>query len=183
MEMQPDLLQRDQGRTDAFRPDWDHTIRYSIKALWFFLAFLGICIFTALDGRPFPSDGITFLAALLALFGGSGELALHRRRRNSPLLLIGPAGVAFPINRVDTVSWHNVTRVKLVRISLRGARTTGVRFYFRKGTLRRWQFGALGLDRWEAILSFGNRAGTSLRVEGGVDEVIESIERFHPVER
>lgn len=174
---------RDALRTDEFRPDWSHALRQGARALKFYLGFLVLCIFAAIS-KPFDMEAIAFLAGLLAVFGLGSEVNIRRLRANRPILTVGPQGVSFPTNGIDTIGWEDITRVRVVNFRARQFASKGLRFHFRKGRLRRWQFGALGLDRWEIMTSFSNSVmGDALRIQGGVDQVIASIERFHPVER
>ena len=60
-----------------------------------------------------------------------------------------------------------------------------VRFHFKSGSLNRRQFGSITKDRWEVILSmraflFG---WESLRVAGGYEAVLKSVERYARVKQ
>ncbi len=173
------LATQDEVRTDVFRPDFAFIARKTLPYLWGLLAIVVLCIlFGVTDGLV-----ITILAGFLAFFGLLTEVLRIRAKRDIPLLTVGPEGVSFPVSRIDAIPWDRITRVYVRELHSRGNTITCLHFRFRKGTLRRWQFGALGLDRWEIITSVRTLFGKTSQILGGMDAMIESVERYHPVER
>ena len=136
-----------------------------------------------------PTDGsdqkiIFGFAFLLAIFAFATHALLRRARKNLAIIAVGPEGLCFPANDVGPVAWHDVTRVRLVTVTIRGgARFTYIRFSFRPGAVKQWQFGSLRKNQWEIMIASGSwLTGDTCRILGGTERLLESVAQYHPIE-
>ncbi len=173
-------LAAEQGlQTDTFREDFELAARRVRQVLWVVLALIVHCIFVGVTDQGV----IYFLGGLLVVFGGSSELLRMRALRNVPVITVGPEGVSFPQKGIEAISWDRVIQVRTREFYVRGTTIKGLDFRFRKGTLSRWQFGRLGVDRWEVVTGINTLIGKSAQLSGDADALIASVERFHSVKR
>lgn len=167
------------GETDIFREDFAVSARSTELVFWAVLVIAVLCILTGVTNQ-----GINyFLGGLLAFFGFAAELLRKRALRNAPIITIGSEGVSFPQKDIAAIPWDRVTQVRVKKHFVRGTTIMGLQFRLQKGTLSKWQFGALGVDRWEIITNISTIFGNSLQIDGGTEALIASVERFHPVQR
>lgn len=170
---------QDELRTDVFQEDFVRISRSLSQVIWVLLAIIVVSVLL----RFSDPLSIYFLGGLLAFFGLATEIMLRRAERNIPVITIGSEGVSIPQKHIGPIPWDRVTRVRVKQFHTRGTTITALDFRFRQGTLPRWQFGRLGVDRWEVITGIRSIFGTTAQIQGGLDRLVESVERFHPVER
>ena len=115
---------------------------------------------------------------------GQNRLFEVRARKNLAIIAVGPEGLCLPVNGVGPVAWHDVTRVRLVTVTIRGgARFTYIRFSFRPGAVKQWQFGSLRKNQWEIMITNGSwLTGDTCRILGGTERLLESVAQYHPIE-
>ena len=173
--------------THEFHNDWDHSMRYSLRILYGYLAVLAFALWRVSEDPSATLDVSIFvaLAFFLALIGLPAIAFIYRANSGLALFEVSPEGIASPLHKLPRVPWTEVTRV--VYQSRRGGRIKmdHLLICFRPGTLENRQFGSLKKDRWEITLSvstamFGWQAS---KLQGSKEELFASIERFAPVER
>lgn len=166
------------------RRDWAHSALYSRNCLIGFLIIIGIVIKDVMGGKEIPAEGLLSICVFAAIFFGAAWSVLVRSGRDRPVVAIDEDGIAFPEAGVSRIPWPSVIYAERISLPARRLFVEGVRFHFEPGTLNRRQFGSFHKDRWEVTTSvtvppFGWQ---SMRVKGGTDALLSSIDRFVHVE-